>query len=68
MQAGILIGFVVSLVVATIIVNGAYQLFMKLIGADAMFFSAKTKLVAIVVVALLIMGTVVKIFGIDIPQ
>lgn len=58
-----LILFIISLVVATILVNAAQQLYMKLIGADRMFFSGKKKLIAIFVVGLLILGTVVQLFG-----
>lgn len=58
-----LILFIISLVVATILVNVAQQLYMKLIGADRMFFSGKKKLIAIFVVGLLILGTVVQLFG-----
>lgn len=59
----ILILFIISLVVATILVNAAQQLYMKLIGADRMFFSGKKKLIAIFVVGLLILGTAVQLFG-----
>ena len=59
--------FIISLVVATIIVNTAYQLFMKVIGASGMFYSAKTKLIAIVVIALILSAFVLHIFGIEIP-
>lgn len=58
-----LILFIISLVVATILVNTAQQLYMKLIGADRMFFSGKKKLIAIFIVGLLILGTVVQLFG-----
>ena len=44
--------FIISLVVATIIVNSTYQLFMKMMGASGMYYSAKKKLIAIVVIAL----------------
>lgn len=59
----ILILFIISLVVATILVNAAQLLYMKLIGADRMFFSGKKKLIAIFVVGLLILGTAVQLFG-----
>ena len=59
--------FIISLIVASIVVNKAYQLYMRSIGADGMFFSGKKKLIAIVVVALLLTAIIVSIFGIDIP-
>ena len=59
-----LVIFIISLVVATIIVNSAYQLFMKVIGARGMFFSAKKKLTAIFVVALLLTSICAQILGI----
>lgn len=55
----IIIGFGLSI----FLVNKAYQLFMKLLGAETMFFSAKKKLVAIIIVGLIITSTIWKIFG-----
>lgn len=55
--------FVISLVIASIIVNKAQHLFMDFMGADGMFFSIKAKLIIIVIVGLLIAGVVGKIFG-----
>lgn len=46
----ILIIFIIALVVATIIVNKVQQIYMKLMGAEMMFFSGKKKLIAIFVV------------------
>jgi Leucine-rich repeat (LRR) protein len=48
---------------AVIIVNGAQELFMKAMGANVMFFRAKTKLIAIAVVAMIILGLLLKVFG-----
>lgn len=59
----ILIIFIIALVVATIIVNKVQQLYMKLMGAEMMFFSGKKKLIAIFVIGLLILGAVVQLFG-----
>lgn len=59
----ILIIFIIALVVATIIVNKVQQIYMKLMGAEMMFFSGKKKLIAIFVVGLLILGAVVQLFG-----
>ena len=60
--------FIISLVVSTIIVNKAMQFYMKIIGADAMFFSGKKKIIAIVVIGILLTAIAVHIFGIDIPS
>lgn len=60
--------FIISLVAAVFIVNSAQQLYMKVIGANGMFFNGKTKLIAIFVVALLLAAFVINIFGIEIPK
>ncbi len=54
---------IVSLVIAVVIVNKAQQLFMKLLGADTMYFSAKKKLIAIVIVGIIVFSIIVSIFG-----
>lgn len=59
----ILIIFIIALVVATIVVNKAQHLYMKLMGAEIMFFSGKKKLIAIFIIGLIIAGTVYKLFG-----
>ncbi|EHL15065.1 hypothetical protein HMPREF9629_01998 [Peptoanaerobacter stomatis] len=56
----LILGFVASVIV----VNAAYRLFMRLLGADSMFFNVKKKLIAIVVVWLVISGSLLKFFGI----
>lgn len=58
-----LILFIFALVLATIIVNKAQQFYMKMIGAEMMFFSGKKKLIAILIVGLLICGVFLKLFG-----
>ena len=55
---------IISFVVATIIVNGAQQLFMKWLNISSMFGSARSKVIAIVVIALLITAFCVQTFGI----
>ena len=55
---------IISLIIASMIVNKVYQLFMKLLGADFMFFSRKTKLVAIFIVWLIISGAFLRLFRI----
>lgn len=60
--------FIISLVAATIIANGAQRLNMKAIGASGMFFSGKKKLIVIVVIALILSAIVIQIFGIKIPK
>ena len=44
----------VSIILSIIIVNVLYKLFMKLVGADMMFFSVKGKITAYVVVAVIL--------------
>lgn len=63
----IMVIFVVCLGIATVIVNGAQQLYMKFIGADAMFFNGKKKLIAILLIALFLASIIVHIFHIPIP-
>ena len=57
--------FIASFIVAAVIVNKVQQLYMKLMGADMMFFSMKKKLIAIVVVGILIFGLVGRLFGLE---
>lgn len=64
METLAIIIFIVALVIATIIVNKAQQIYMKIIGAEAMFFSGKKKLIAILIIGLLITGLIYKLFGI----
>lgn len=64
----IMIIFVICLGIAVAIVNGAQRLYMKLIGANAMFFSGKKKLIAILVVALFLAAIIVSVFNIPIPK
>ncbi len=60
--------FIISIVVSSVIVNKAQQLFMDFMGADGMFFSVKVKLIAILVLALLLAAIVCNVFGIEIPK
>lgn len=60
MQAIILI---VCFFVSSIIVNQVQKMYMRFIGADAMFFSGKSKIIAIIVVTLFLTGLGLKIFG-----
>lgn len=59
---------VVSLVVANIIVNSAYQLYMKIVGASGMFFDPKKKIFAMILIALFIASSLLNLFGIEIPK
>lgn len=59
--------FILSLIVSTILVNKAQQLYMKMIGASGMFFNGKKKLLAILIIAVVLTAIVVSIFGIEIP-
>lgn len=65
--AGSLIVFIISFVLAVIVVNKLQQIYMRLMGADMMYYSAKNKLIAIfvvgVVIASLILGFFRAIFG-----
>lgn len=54
---------IIGLCISALIVNKAQQLFMSFIGADTMFFNYKSKLVAIVIVALFITAPIAKLFG-----
>ena len=60
--------FISMLVVSTIIVNKSQQIYMRIIGASAMFFDGKKKLIAIIVVALFLSGIILNLFGIEIPK
>lgn len=48
----------ISAVLSIVIVNIAYKLYAKLIGADVMFFSGKKKLAAYVVLWALLFATI----------
>ncbi len=53
------IGFlVVAFIIASVIVNSAFQLFMKIIGADAIFMRSGTKLIVTILVWAVIIGLV----------
>ena len=54
---------VVSFVLSIIIVNKGYQIYMKMMGADVMFYSTKTRWIAIFIVFVLIAGTLARVFG-----
>ena len=56
---------ILSFIFSTIIVNKAYQIYMRIMNADMMFFSRKKKLIIIFIVGLIIMGLALKLFGID---
>ena len=59
----ILVAFAIAFVISAVIVNAGYNLFMNFIGADSMFFSAKTKLIIMVVVALLLLAPFNSLFS-----
>jgi hypothetical protein len=65
---GIWILLIISLIVSTILVNGIQQLFMKWLNISAMFVRPRTKVIAIIVVALLIATACIQILGIEIPK
>lgn len=70
MRGGILVDtigavwFIITLVIAIILVNAAYRLFMKIVGADGMFYSIKSKIIAIIIVWLILAGLGLKVVGI----
>lgn len=47
---------IVSFLIASFLVKTVRHLFMKLIGADAMFFNGKTQLIIIVIVTYFVYG------------
>ncbi|MBQ8825562.1 MAG: hypothetical protein IJ007_00530 [Oscillospiraceae bacterium] len=59
------ITIIIGFGIAIFLVNKAYQLYMKLLGAESMFFSAKKKLIAIVIVGLFITGILWSILGLS---
>ena len=60
MWGSIILGFVLAIV----IVNKAQQLYMRLIGAEFMFFNGKKKLCAIVFLGLFISAGFWRLLGI----
>lgn len=56
---------IISFILSILIVNGAYKFFMTIIGANVMFFNAKTKLVAMFLVTVLIFGIFSNLFGLS---
>lgn len=63
-----LIILIISFIASTKIVNGAYSMYMKVLGASAMRYNGGKKLIAIIVVTLIIMGTIINVLGISVPQ
>ena len=55
--------FIISFIIAAAIVNKVQQLWMKMMGADMMYFSMKKKLIAIVVVGIIVFGLFGKVLG-----
>ena len=70
MRGGILVDaigavwFIITLVIAIILVNAAYRVFMKIVGADGVFYSIKSKIIAIIIVWLILAGVGLKVVGI----
>lgn len=54
--------FVVSVILGIIIVNFGYRLYMKILGADAMYYSPKKKLIYIIIVSGAIWMFMLKVF------
>lgn len=55
--------FIASFIIAAAIVNKVQQLWMRLMGAEMMYFSMKKKLIAIVVVGILVFGLIGSVLG-----
>lgn len=66
MDTIIYIILIISLILAIVIVNKTQQVYMKIIGAEFMFFNTKKKLIAICIVCLVIASIICKVFGIEI--
>ena len=60
---GIVVPFIISLIAGIILVNSIYNGFMRIIGADGMFFSVKAKLFWYAIASFVILGIINKIFG-----
>lgn len=63
MDTVVVVIFLITLVVTAIAVNTVQQLFMRLIGANVMFFSGKSKLIVIVVIALILSAAICQNLG-----
>lgn len=57
-----LIVFIISFILAAVIINVLQQLFMKLIGAKVMFFNGKAKLFLIFLLGAMICGLIMYPF------
>lgn len=53
---------IVSIILASVIINALQQLFMRLIGARVMFFDGKAKVVWIILLAAMIFGLILTPF------
>ena len=60
--------FIIALIVAALLVNKVQQLYMKMMGADVMFFNGKKKIISIVIIAIVLTAFVINLFGIEIPR
>lgn len=56
--------FIVGLIIATILINNLQQLFMRVLNINVMAFSIKKKIIAIIIVAFMLTGIAMEIFGI----
>lgn len=54
---------IAAFILAVVIVNKAYRLFMRFFDLDVMRYSVKTKWIAIFVVWLIIVGLIVNLLG-----
>ncbi len=60
MSLGLLI---VSIIISALIVNSLQKLWMKFIGADAIFFSSKSKLAVIAAVGFIVYSMINSLFS-----
>lgn len=63
MNTAVIIILAVSVVLAVILVNSVYKLFMRVIGANIMFFSVKAKIFWYFVVTMLLTALLGSVFG-----
>lgn len=60
----IVVVFIVGFIISCVIVNGAYSILMRILGANIMFFNAKTKICAIILLTVFVSGAIANLFQI----
>ena len=56
--------FIISFIISIKIVNGAYDAYMKMMGADFMMYDGKKKIGAIIVCTFVVAGIIGSVLGI----